>query len=74
MALTVRKADRRTETDDLRMEVRALCSERDAIRDELVALRNLLTYAFGMDGWHIALSVRDRLTSLSARLERRGAA
>lgn len=59
---------------DLRDELHALRSERDAIRAELVALRNLLTFAFGTDGWHIALGVRDRLASLSARLERRGMA
>jgi hypothetical protein len=69
-----RKPDRRTALADLTDELHALRAERDAIRLELVALRNLLTYAFGIDGWHIALTVRDRLGSLSTRLERRSIA
>lgn len=69
-----RKPDRRTATDDLRDELHALTAERDAIRVELARLRDLLTYAAGIDGWHIALGVRDRLASLAIRLERRGAA
>lgn len=64
---------RATELADLHDELHALRSERDAIAAELVQLRNLLTYAFGVEGWHIALNVRDRLGSLSARLDRRAA-
>ena len=58
---------------DLRDEITSLTCERDAIRTELIALRNLLTYAFGVEGWHIALNVRDRLTSLAECLGRRSA-
>jgi hypothetical protein len=56
---------------DLRDEITSLTCERDAIRTELIALRNLLTYAFGVEGWHIVLGVRDRLTTLSTSLGRR---
>jgi len=59
------------EDDERQMELHALRAERDAIRTELIALRNLLTYAFGVEGWHIALNVRDRLTSLADCLGRR---
>lgn len=68
-----RKPDRRTAVADLTDELHALRAERDAIRLELAALRTMLTYAFGIEGWHIVLGVRDRLTNLSARLERRAA-
>ncbi len=74
MVLALRKPDHRTEVADLTDELYALRSERDAIRDELVTLRNPLTYAFGTDGWHIALNVRDRLAALTTRLDRRAAA
>lgn len=75
---SIRKADRRTEASDLRMELHALRAEHAAqmaqLRAELVALQNLLSYAFGIDGWHLVLGVRDRLTNLVTRLERRGGA
>lgn len=64
--------------EEARMELLALRAEHAAqmaqLRAELVALQNLLTYAFGIDGWHLVLGVRDRLTSLAGRLERRGTA
>lgn len=65
---------RATRLADLTDELHAVRAERDAIAVEVIALRNLLTYAFGVDGWHIVLGVRDRLTSLGASMARRSAA
>lgn len=71
---TERKLDRRTEVDDLRAEVIALARERDALIGEVTYLRNLLTYAFGVERWDIVLTVRDRLAGLGTTLMRRAAA
>lgn len=71
--VAARKPDRRTEATDLRMELNAMharhVAEAARLRGEIARLRDALTYAFAIDSWDIALTVRDRLTGIASRLD-----
>jgi len=77
MALTaaatpIRKADRRTETDDLLMEVRALMYERDDVARQLRWLSKLVMRSVLQQRDDLGVEAAGRLEHIASRLERQG--
>jgi hypothetical protein len=73
-AFPTRKPDRRTEVDDLHMELAALAVERSDLATELLALSRRIQLAIHAERPDVALHVAGRLDALAATLTRRGIA
>ena len=72
MATEVRKADRRTETEDLRIEVLALLYERDDVARQVRWLSRLVMRSVLEQRDDYGTEAAGRLEYLASRLERQG--
>lgn len=69
--MALRRLDRRTEADDLRLEIFALHAERADVGTEIAALSRRVALAVQADRPDVALHVAGRLEALAASLTRR---
>ncbi len=67
-----RRPDRRTEIEDLRMEVAALCQERSWLGTELARLSQLFLRSVLHQSDEMAMEASGRLDYLAGRLNARG--
>lgn len=75
MAMTVpitRKADRRTETEDLRVEVMALMYEREDVARQLRWLSRLVMRSVLQQRDDLGVEASGHLDHIASRLERQG--
>lgn len=72
MTTAVRKADRRTETEDLRIEIVALMYERDDVARQLRWLSRLVMRSVLQQRDDLGTEAAGRLDHIASRLERQG--
>lgn len=72
MALAERRLDRRTEADDLRMEVRAFEHERSQLAAQLRYLHRLVMRSVLQQRDDLGVEAAGHLDYLASRLERQG--